>query len=46
METAHSCGIVDFVIIDVALSDCPTTELVTKCKCKIHTLSSNKEFTV
>jgi len=42
METAHSCGIVDFVIIDVALSGRPTTELVTKCKCNIHILSSNK----
>ena len=29
LETAHSCEIVDFVIIDVALWECPTTELVT-----------------
>jgi len=30
METVHSCGTVDFVINDVALSGCPTTELATK----------------
>jgi hypothetical protein len=29
VEMTHSCAIVDFVIIEVALSGCPTTELVT-----------------